>query len=273
MLLRRLSPIIARDLTRHPAVALLGPRQVGKTTLARTLNVRVGAAEPGSPGSTGTPPEYLDLENPVDLAKLDDTSGYLRSRGDRLLIIDEVQRMPGLFAILRGIIDERILAGRTTGHFLLLGPASIQRLRQSSESLAGRIAYRELAPIDILEAGGERQDALWIRGGFPRSLLAEDDEASVDRRANFVSTYLERDIPQLGPRIPATTLRRFWTMLAHRRRRRRANARSRSGRHADVSSGDRGAARGFRSERGGGGLAARCVRTVVRRDRGRRWRP
>jgi len=210
MLPRRLLQTITKDLNRFPAVALLGPRQVGKTTLARHLDNQIS--------SDANSADYLDLENPVDLAKLDDAPGYLRSRqgNDELLIIDEVQRLPGLFSILRGVIDERIQHGARSGHFLLLGSASIELLKQSSETLAGRIAYRELAPFDILEVGADRQKALWVRGGFARSLLADDDEASVDWRADFITTYLERDIPQLGPRIPATTLRRFWSMLAHR---------------------------------------------------------
>lgn len=207
MLDRRTAFSVSLALSRHPAVALLGPRQVGKTTLARALV---------APRTDGPAPDYLDLESPTDLAKLEDASAYLLSRGDRLVIVDEVQRVPGLFDILRGVIDEQILAGRPTGHFLLLGSASLELLRQSSESLAGRIAYLELAPLDVLEVEPERRTDLWVRGGFPRALLATDDEASVDWRASFVTTYLERDIPQLGPRIPATTLRRFWTMLAHR---------------------------------------------------------
>ena len=207
MLDRRIASAVALALSRHPAVALLGPRQVGKTTLARALV---------APRADGPPPDYLDLENPADLAKLEDASAYLRSRNDRLVIVDEVQRAPGLFDVLRGVIDEQILAGRPVGHLLLLGSASLDLLRQSSESLAGRIAYLELAPLDVLEVEPDRRTDLWVRGGFPRALLAPDDETSVDWRANFVTTYLERDIPQLGPRIPATTLRRFWTMLAHR---------------------------------------------------------
>ena len=123
--------------------------------------------------------------------------------------------MPGLFQALRGIIDERVLAGQTAGHFLLLGSASIDLLRQSSETLAGRIAYLELSPFDVLEIDKTQEQALWVRGGFPRSFLAENDAANVRWRDNFITTYLERDIPQLGPRIAATTLRRFWTMLAH----------------------------------------------------------
>jgi predicted AAA+ superfamily ATPase len=207
MISRRLAASVLQRLAEFPAVALLGPRQVGKTTLARGLTGQ---------SLGGTEAAYLDLENPADLEKLEDTAGYLQLHSDRLVIFDEVQRMPGLFANLRGIIDERVLAGEPYGHFLLLGSASIDLLRQSSESLAGRIAYLELGPFDITEVGSERETGLWIRGGFPRSLLAPSEEASATWRANFIATYLERDIPQLGPRIPAETLRRFWTMLAHR---------------------------------------------------------
>lgn len=207
MLNRNLSSLVESRLSEFPAVGLLGPRQVGKTTLARIL----GERQAGSQSA-----DYLDLENPIDLEKLQDAVGYLRSRANQLVIIDEVQRAPGLFQVLRGVIDERILAGEPTGHFLLLGSASIDLLKQSSESLAGRIAYLELGPLDILEVEPQQQTDLWVRGGFPRSLLAAGAEASVTWRANFITTYLERDIPQLGPRIPAETLRRFWTMLAHR---------------------------------------------------------
>lgn len=132
------------------------------------------------------------------------------------MIIDEIQRSPGLFQVLRSVIDDRIQAGRPSGHFLLLGSASIDLLKQSSESLAGRIAYLEMTPLDVLETNPESQAHLWVRGGFPRSLLARSDDASAAWRDSFITTYLERDIPQLGPRIAAETLRRFWTMLAHR---------------------------------------------------------
>ncbi len=158
---------------------------------------------------------YLDLENPADLDKLSDPRGYLEGRRGRLTIIDEVQRAPGLFQVLRGLIDERVRDGEAAGHFLLLGSASVDLLRQSSESLAGRIAYLELAPFDALEIDSTRIQPLWNRGGFPRSFLADTDTDSVLWRESFIRSYLERDIPQLGPRIPAETLRRFWTMLAH----------------------------------------------------------
>jgi hypothetical protein len=207
MIARRLSALVRRRLNEFPAVALVGPRQVGKTTLAHSLP---------SDGVNTPAPEYLDLENPAHLARLQDAAGYLRSRGHRLIIVDEVQRAPGLFQVLRGIIDERALAGEPAGHFLLLGSASIDLLKQSSESLAGRIAYVELGPFDVLEIEPAQDTDLWVRGGFPRSLLAASHQASAAWRANFIATYLERDIPQLGPRVPAETLRRFWTMLAHR---------------------------------------------------------
>jgi uncharacterized protein len=158
---------------------------------------------------------YLDLENPADLEKLSDARGYLGAQRGRLTIIDEVQRAPGLFQTLRGLIDERIQAGEAAGHFLLLGSASIDLLRQASESLAGRIATLELTPFTALEIDPAQQSRLWVRGGFPRSWLADSEEHSVIWREHFIRTYLERDIPQLGPRIPAETLRRFWTMLAH----------------------------------------------------------
>jgi len=202
MIHRRLSSILRSRLTQFPAVALLGPRQVGKTTLARRFR---GDAEAN----------YLDLENPADREKLADAHGYLAARCERLVIIDEIQRVPGLFQVLRGLIDERVLDGEESGHYLLLGSASIDLLRQSSESLAGRISYLELSPFDTLEVESDKQQSLWVRGGFPRSFLAANDEQSATWRESFITTYLERDIPQLGPRIPAETLRRFWTMLAH----------------------------------------------------------
>ena len=134
---------------------------------------------------------------------------------DRLVILDEIHRAPGLFRELRGIIDQRIWRGERAGQFLILGSASPDLLRQSGESLAGRIGYLELGPLDVREVEQGRLMRLWSRGGFPPSFLAPTDEASALWRENFIRTYLERDIPQLGPRIPAETLRRFWTMLAH----------------------------------------------------------
>lgn len=189
-------------LAESPAVALLGPRQVGKTTLALTL-------------SEGRNSIYLDLESAADRAKLAEPELYLPQHEDKLVVLDEIQRVPQLFQSLRGLIDAGRRRGRRHGRFLLLGSASIELLRQSSESLAGRIRYLELTPIHAVEAGAKRLDALWLRGGFPESLLAITDAASLRWRNDFIRTYLERDIPQLGARIPAETLRRFWTMLAH----------------------------------------------------------
>lgn len=196
-------------LQRFPAVALLGPRQVGKTTLARALDW---------PDRSTL---YLDLELPSARRQLDDPEAFLFAQKKRLVILDEVQRMPELFAVLRAVIDERRREGELTGQFLLLGSASGALLRQSSESLAGRVAYLELPPVTIDEWHEARpsvdpRHTLWVRGGFPLSLLAAQDRASLEWRDAFITTYLERDIPILGPRIPATTLRRLWTMLAHR---------------------------------------------------------
>ena len=199
---RVLRPKVESYLRQFPAVALLGPRQVGKTTLAREIARTADSV-------------YLDLENPADLAKLADQGAYLRSLRGRLVVLDEVQRAPGLFQLLRVLIDERIRGGEPAGQFLILGSASIDLLRQSGESLAGRIAYLELSPLDIRETGEETRTSLWIRGGFPPSFLAASDRQSARWRDQFVQTYLERDIPQLGPRIPTETLRRLWTMLAH----------------------------------------------------------
>jgi uncharacterized protein len=199
---RRTFEAVVDRLRYSPTVVLLGPRQAGKTTLARNI-----ADE--HPSSV-----YLDLESPADREKLSDPLYYFAQHEKALLVLDEVQRMPELFAPLRGVIDDGRRRGLRTGRFLLLGSAS-SALLQQSESLAGRVAYVELPPLEALEVEAEDQAALWLRGGFPESLLAEDDRASLRWRQDFIRTYLERDIPQLGPRIPATTLLRFWTMLAH----------------------------------------------------------
>ncbi len=183
-----------------PAVAILGPRQVGKTTLAHELaDARASV--------------YLDLESPSDRNKLSAPELYLQDHAEALIVFDEVHRQPDLFEVLRGDIDRGRRRGRRSGRFLLLGSASLDLLRQSGESLAGRIAFVELTPFDLLEVGDA--DRLWARGGFPDSYLSRSDAASHRWRQNFVRTYLQRDIPDLGPRIPAETLRRFWTMLAH----------------------------------------------------------
>ena len=195
---------ILRGLAEAPAVALLGPRQVGKTTLARDIAADVPDCL------------YLDLENPGDAARLADPMRYLDAQVGQLVILDEIQRMPGLFQVLRGQIDSRRRQGRRTGQFLLLGSASDALLRQSAESLAGRIIYDELPGLTVLEVGmGSAQQRLWVRGGFPDAFNAKSDAASARWRFNFIRTYLERDIPQFGVRVPAPTLRRLWTMLGH----------------------------------------------------------
>jgi len=189
-------------LDEFPVVALLGPRQTGKTTLAEHL---AGMHK----GKT----LYLDLETPSDLAKLRDAEAFFELHKGTLIILDEIQRVPELFSVLRGVVDRRRKQGFRVGQFLILGSSSLELLKQSSETLAGRIAYRELTGILVSEFGG--LNTLWLRGGFPDSLLAKTDAASFRWRHNFISTYLEREIPQIGPRIPAITLRRLWTMLAH----------------------------------------------------------
>ena len=203
MIERRSKQRILRALDEAPAVVLLGPRQIGKTTLARAIADQVSDSI------------YLDLENPDHAARLANPAAYLEHQAGRLVILDEIQRVPGLFEVLRGQIDRRRRHGRRTGQFLLLGSASQTLLRQSAESLAGRVVYDELPGLDVLETASER-DRLWIRGGFPDPFLAKSDAAAARWRLSFIRTYLERDIPQFGIRIPAETLRRFWTMLAHR---------------------------------------------------------
>ncbi len=194
-------------LQRFPAVALLGPRQAGKTTLALSLEEQL------KPQAL-----YLDLELPSDRAKLADPELYLSQHRDRLVILDEIHRLPDIFQTLRSLIDRRRRTDRKVSQFLLLGSASIDLMHQSAETLAGRIAYLELTPFTAAEVGGtspSAPDALWLRGGFPESFLADDDEGSFEWRTAFIQTYLERDVPALGPRVPAETLRRFWQMLAH----------------------------------------------------------
>jgi predicted AAA+ superfamily ATPase len=189
-----------------PAVVLLGPRQVGKTTLARkiTADWPSGAV-------------YLDMERPADRRRLDDTDAYLRAQNRKLVVIDEIQRAPGLFEVLRGIIDDRRAAGERFGHFLLLGSAALDLMQQSSESLAGRVAYLEMGPVNVLEASAAQLgiERLWLRGGFPESLLAQSDFTSASWRQDFIRSYLERDLPMFAPRMPAQALGRLWTMLAH----------------------------------------------------------
>jgi len=204
MIARRATKLVQDALDRQAAVGLIGPRQVGKTTLARNLGEAEGAL-------------YLDLEAPEDRAKLAEPALFLRNYEDRLVILDEIHRVPELFLTLRGLIDEGRRSGRRHGRFLVLGSAAIDLLRQSGETLAGRIAYIDLGPFDVLEAGTTAADrsALWLRGGFPDSFLARTDPESLAIRRDFIRTYLERDVPQFGPRLPAETLGRLWTMLAH----------------------------------------------------------
>ncbi|MCY7349583.1 MAG: ATP-binding protein [Cytophagaceae bacterium] len=207
MIYRAAQADITQLLTEFPAVGVLGPRQVGKTTLAETI---AAATSPDA--------RYLDLESPADQAKLREPEAYFDLHKGKLIILDEIQRVPDLFSTLRGVIDRRRREGQRTGQFLILGSASLDLLRQSSESLAGRIAYTELTGLTATEIPAippSVQDSLWLRGGFPNSFLAPTDAASLRWRLNFISTYLERDVPQFGPRIPAVILRRLWTMLAH----------------------------------------------------------
>jgi len=202
MIGRRIAPTVGALLEQSPAVVLSGPRQVGKTTLALELAESRSAT-------------YLDLESQSGQARMAEPELYLADHADELLILDEIQRLPGLFEVLRGVIDRGRREGKGNGRFLLLGSASLELLAQSGETLAGRIAFAELTPFDVTEVGIEELDRLWVRGGFPESFLARGEEAGLRWRRDFIRTYLERDIPQLGPRIPAETLRRLWTMLAH----------------------------------------------------------
>lgn len=191
------------QLSKAPAVALLGPRQVGKTTLAKQVAATRSSI-------------YVDLESPEDLLKLTDAGAFFRLHSDKLIVLDEIQRVPDLFNVLRGVIDQNRDEGRRVGQFLCLGSASMDLMRQSSESLAGRISYVEMGGVNLLEVGSERDqlNQLWFKGGFPDSYLVDDDSA-MDWLEDLIRTYLERDVPQMGFRVPASRLRRLWTMLAH----------------------------------------------------------
>lgn len=199
---RTIAAELALELDHTPAVALLGPRQVGKTTLALEV-------------AHTRPSVYLDLESERDRAKLDNAELYLSDHLDKLVILDEVHRAPALFPLLRGLIDQARRRGKTAGQYLLLGSASWDLLQQSGETLAGRISYLDMTGLTVQETGADQQDSLWLRGGFPDSLRSPNEARSLRWRESFIRTYLERDIPQFGPRIPAETLRRLWTMLAH----------------------------------------------------------
>lgn len=204
MIHRFLYNTIGKALNRQSAVAILGPRQIGKTTLAIEVSKSCAAL-------------YLDLESGADRAKLVDPVLFLDNISADLVILDEIHRIPELFQELRGIIDARRRAKKKYGQILILGSASIDLLKQSSETLAGRIEYVELSPFSIFEVCSNTYsyNDLWVRGGFPNSYLAASDEDSAVFRRNFIRTYLERDIPQFGPRIASNTLERFWIMLAH----------------------------------------------------------
>ncbi|NRB11505.1 MAG: ATP-binding protein [Rickettsiaceae bacterium] len=203
MIKRWITDKLRKTIANTPAVVLLGTRQVGKTTLAKKIAENQSSI-------------YLDLESPEDLLKLSDPISFLSQHDDKLIILDEIQRTPDLFNILRGIIDKNIQAGRKGNQFLLLGSAGMDLLRQSSESLAGRISYIEMGGFNLLEIYDElaERNKLWFKGVFPNSYLASNEQ-SVSWREDLIRTYLERDIPQMGFRIPATRLRRLWTMLAH----------------------------------------------------------
>jgi len=205
MIPRTISPQILARLQSNPAVVLLGPRQVGKTTLAR----QIARQWPGES-------IYLDMERPADRRRLEDADQYLRGLPDHLIVIDEIQKTPGLFETLRGVIDEWRFAGKPNGHFSLLGSAGIELLQQASESLAGRLATLSVEPIQCSEASAAAisNDKLWLRGGFPLSLLSNDDQSSLDWRRDFIRSYLERDVPLFAPRLPAQTIGGFWAMLA-----------------------------------------------------------
>lgn len=205
MIPRHLQNEVKAALSRQAAALLVGPRQSGKTTLSLELARERDAV-------------YLDLEDQDDRARLTEPRLFLDALEDRLVVLDEIHRAPELFASLRGVIDRGRRRGKGLGRFLILGSASIDLLRQSSESLAGRVESLELMPLSLLEIEDSlaARDSLWLRGGFPQSWLAASDGDSLVWRRNFIRTYLERDIPQFGPRVPATTLERLWTMLAHR---------------------------------------------------------
>jgi len=204
---RTLEATVRDRLAGMPAVVLLGPRQVGKTTLAR----KIASDWPGQS-------LYLDMERPADRLRLDDADSYLRAQQGKLVVIDEIHRVPHLFDILRGIVDDWRAVGLRSGHFLLLGSAALELMQQASETLAGRVAYIDIPPFteaDIRDVAGLSTELLWLRGGFPDSLLASSDAASLDWRRDFIRSYLERDVPMFAPRLPGVAIGRLWTMLAH----------------------------------------------------------
>lgn len=204
MINRLIEETLLNTIEQSPAVVLVGARQVGKTTLAKRVAKDINSV-------------YLDLENPQDLLRMTDPKSYFNNNNDKLIILDEIQRIPEMFQTLRGVIDNNRWEGRRARQFLLLGSASMQLLRQNSESLAGRISRLELGGLNVLEIDQDRTELnkRWLRGGFPDSYLAKSNERSMNWIQDLVGTYLERDIPNLAFPIPATRLRRLWTMLAY----------------------------------------------------------
>lgn len=202
MLSRIIRDFVEQEIELNPAVVLLGARQVGKTTLAKNIVKQI-------------PSVYLDLESPSALARLVDSENYFYENSDKLIILDEIQRLPEIFTVLRGVIDSNRQKGKEGTQFLLLGSASMDLLRQTSESLAGRISYVEMSGINILEASPDNTNQLWLRGSFPKNFLARSDKVAMRQIENLIRTYLERDVAQMGFKVPAVRLRRLWTMLAH----------------------------------------------------------
>ena len=202
MIARKIRQNIENALNRQPAVAIIGTRQVGKTTIALDI-------------AEDRESIYLDLESYEDRDKLQDPILFFNQYEDSLIILDEIHRMPELFQTLRGVIDKGRRKGKKTGRFLILGSASLDLLKQSGESLAGRIGYIDMTPLTALEVKPEDIIKLWVRGGFPDSFLSDSEQNSFLIRRDFIRTYLERDIPQFAPRFPAETLERLWRMLAH----------------------------------------------------------
>jgi predicted AAA+ superfamily ATPase len=200
---RIITTAIEQKLENMPGVVILGPRQCGKSTLAKAIISEIGGAV------------YLDLERPSDVSKLRDPEAFFSLNSDKLICLDEIQRVPELFSVLRSVMDEN----RKNGQFIILGSASPDLIRQSSETLAGRISYFELTPFVLEEVSEDHHlktlRKLWLRGGFPRSYLASNEKESIEWRLDFIRTFLERDIPQLGFRTPAKTIERFWRICAH----------------------------------------------------------